>query len=403
MFSDRLTIHYLYAPDQGYRVAAARNRGASIAIGDILVFIDSDVLLEPTALERHRDRHARGTDLVVIGRREEFRDVETRGEWIANRLGEAVREGRLREVCREIGLAGDLRDGKYREMGDLTSSPCPWSVFFTNNVSVGRVCFNRVGGFDEDFISWGIEDVELGYRLWRNGCRFEYEPEALGYHHPHPRDVLGQAHTNRDNRLLAFQKHPHYDMELFATVRGRYFLRTLRYINALRAARFLPDYSLLLPDLRGFVRAKTLMVGFPTETVCALKPVTSIGFFSDGFDYDLIGVRTPFKTDSFDVAIVSDIWRALPFSLMCKLFDEMRRVTRFVILSYQWEHVAAELYLETEEALNLYAQLNGLTLHQEKRGGIWYRLEYPQGEKDGTYESRLSRRISGGEALSRLV
>jgi hypothetical protein len=39
-----------------------------------------------------------------------------------------------------------------------------------------------VGGFDESFAGWGLEDTELGYRLRRRGLAFAFNASALVYH-----------------------------------------------------------------------------------------------------------------------------------------------------------------------------------------------------------------------------
>ena len=48
-FEDRLDLRYFYQPDEGYRVARARNVGIRHARGEICVFVDSGVLLHSGA------------------------------------------------------------------------------------------------------------------------------------------------------------------------------------------------------------------------------------------------------------------------------------------------------------------------------------------------------------------
>src|SRR5690348_15978672 len=53
-------------PNRG--AAAARNKGASSARGDILVFVDDDMRLPREFLERHLHAHTRTDRAVVLGR-----------------------------------------------------------------------------------------------------------------------------------------------------------------------------------------------------------------------------------------------------------------------------------------------------------------------------------------------
>ena len=53
----------------------------------------------------------------------------------------------------------------------LTSGPMDFSYYHTGNVSTLRSTLLDVGGFNEDFFIYGMEDIELGYRLEKAGSR----------------------------------------------------------------------------------------------------------------------------------------------------------------------------------------------------------------------------------------
>jgi hypothetical protein len=54
--------------------------------------------------------------------------------------------------------------------------------FCTSLACVRRSDFSAAGGFDERFTRPGYEDVELGYRLQRNGVKLMLCPGAVGNH-----------------------------------------------------------------------------------------------------------------------------------------------------------------------------------------------------------------------------
>ncbi|MGE5597679.1 MAG: hypothetical protein ACM3S1_16770, partial [Hyphomicrobiales bacterium] len=56
-----------------------------------------------------------------------------------------------------------------------------WRQFFTGNAIVRRADVIAAGGFNEHFTR--AEDVELGRRLALRGCRFVFEPKAIGWHY----------------------------------------------------------------------------------------------------------------------------------------------------------------------------------------------------------------------------
>ena len=51
------------------------------------------------------------------------------------------------------------------------------------NSSIALELFRRIGTYDESFVRYGSEDLDLGYRLAREGVRFVYNPHAVGFHH----------------------------------------------------------------------------------------------------------------------------------------------------------------------------------------------------------------------------
>jgi GT2 family glycosyltransferase len=154
--------------------AAARNRGAAAAGGDLLIFLDDDIEVMPGFVAAHVAAHAgpesatprpatprHKPDRVVIGylppelqgRRDLFA-VMLRAWW------EAMFER--------------MRDPGHR---------FTYSDLLSGNFSLSRQLFEQSGGFDETLHCH--EDYELGYRLIAAGARFQFAPAAAGWHHEH--------------------------------------------------------------------------------------------------------------------------------------------------------------------------------------------------------------------------
>lgn len=75
---------------------------------------------------------------------------------------------------------GVSAQGRARSPGELDRLPAPWRRFWTCNASAQTSQVRAVDGFDEAGNSWGAEDIDLGYRLHRNGARFVLRREACG-------------------------------------------------------------------------------------------------------------------------------------------------------------------------------------------------------------------------------
>lgn len=142
--------------------AAARNRGLQRAEGDIVLFIDDDIEADPELVESHLKHHRENPDASVVG--------TIRTQW------ESTRDPFLRY----------LRDRRIYNPYRLGGAKMDFSCYHTGNVSTPRDILNAVGGFDERFAVYGMEDIELGYRLQRIGCRMVSGFDAVGTHNYAP-------------------------------------------------------------------------------------------------------------------------------------------------------------------------------------------------------------------------
>jgi GT2 family glycosyltransferase len=108
--------------------AANRNHGASLALGEWLVFTDDDCLPEPSWLHAFSSAMLEHPSALVL-------------------------EG----ATEALGLKKHLNEAApVNEVGGLL-----WSC----NFSIEKATFSRYGGFDEDFPFSAMEDVDLHFRL----------------------------------------------------------------------------------------------------------------------------------------------------------------------------------------------------------------------------------------------
>jgi serine acetyltransferase/GT2 family glycosyltransferase len=138
--------------------AVARQRGVDRARGKIVVFLDDDMQVRPTFLERHLEQHVQ-PDTVVLGR--------LRPD--ANLAEMPLFE---RFYARVLARQGDA----FASGAD----PVRGHNIYTGNVSLPRDLFVRVGGFDPAFRA--LEDEELGIRLAKAGARFGFANDAESLH-----------------------------------------------------------------------------------------------------------------------------------------------------------------------------------------------------------------------------
>ena len=208
-FRDRLDLSYFFQPDEGWRVAQARNIGIANASAGVCVMLDSGVLAHSGCLRAHLDSHRQaGGPVAVCGYVYGFDLNSSEAEFMARLLDSHDPDASIDEI-RDTGRCADSREPFYSKYGDdLDELPAPWVFYWTCNVSAPTDRLRAVGGFDEQIRSWGGEDIDLGYRLYLDGARFLLNRSASAIHYPHPKnnaDLNAQARANY--RYMATKYH----------------------------------------------------------------------------------------------------------------------------------------------------------------------------------------------------
>ncbi|MEU7585801.1 glycosyltransferase [Micromonospora sp. NPDC049230] len=206
-FTDRLQVRYFFQPDEGFRVSAARNVGIRHAVTDVTVMVDCGVLLHSGCLRAHLRRHGGDQPAAVIGYVYCFNLSNEDAERMRQTLDFDDVDATIAQLRRE-GRWLDLREEFYaRHPGPLHELPAPWSLYWTCNVSARTSQLRRVGGFDEAFTTWGAEDIDLSYRLHRDGAVFVLDRDAGAIHYPHPKDWSHNSQLAARNRRYMAEKY----------------------------------------------------------------------------------------------------------------------------------------------------------------------------------------------------
>lgn len=136
--------------------AFARNLGAQAAQGEVLVFIDADVVVAPSTLRGFATRFAADPAVAAVF-------------------------GAYDDTPRDPGLVSQYRNLLHRYVHAL--HPGDAETFWAGCGAVRREAFLAVGGFDAvRYPRPQIEDIELGYRLRARGERIVLDPALVGTH-----------------------------------------------------------------------------------------------------------------------------------------------------------------------------------------------------------------------------
>ncbi len=139
--------------------ALARNRGAAIAGGDPIVFLDADCMPRPGWLDRLLGAHEAGAD--VVG-------------------GSLDLPPGLPAMARCDYYCGWYHVHSRRPPGEVPNHP-------PGNLSVRRATFARSGGFTErQPVAYAHEELAWQAEVRRAGGSIRFEPAAAVYHHNRP-------------------------------------------------------------------------------------------------------------------------------------------------------------------------------------------------------------------------
>jgi GT2 family glycosyltransferase len=135
--------------------ARARNAGARRAEGDVLVFVDADVEVQPDVFRRIRTAFAAEDAPTAIF-------------------------GSYDDDPPAPGLVSSFRNLLHHHVHQQGAGAA--ETFWAGLGAIRRESFEAAGGFDERFSRPSIEDVELWLRLARSGAAIRLDPELQGTH-----------------------------------------------------------------------------------------------------------------------------------------------------------------------------------------------------------------------------
>jgi glycosyltransferase involved in cell wall biosynthesis len=349
LFAGRLRLKYCFQEDEGFRVGAARNAGARLAAAPLLIFLDCGTLAGPGLVSGHLAAHAGSEERrAVIGYCYGYNPTDE-DPWVPDSF-HALRPAELFRRHGDDRRFADTRERDYAQIGsDPMKWPLPWFYFFAMNCSVPADDFWAAGGFDEMFRSWGVEDVELGYRLYRNGATMVLSREAWTIEMPAQRSVKALLYGLMRNGRLFLDKFREPDIELLADgYLGTRISTTMSESYALhrwtREARDLEVRAEIEAAAAGLgADARLAVFGCGPSVPDWLPPAVLADFdagllaraLADGrhAGHHAIGLRTALPSGSADVVIVTSRLAGLWDTHGNQIMHEAGRVGRRVVLA----------------------------------------------------------------------
>ena len=223
-FTAHLNIYYARQKRNGYGLSRARNLGARLATGEVLFFLDSDILLPNRFIRHMMAYHHLSSKCTILGIRDfidatNLKHQDLFSQKIApDQIGKARSSNpHFKEFVNADGHTFDWRLNDFEKNDWLKGSSNPFRYFGGGHASVSRNTFLRIGGYDEDFSEWGNEDQEFAYRLWIDGTYFIPLKDVLDFHQEET-ETPHQIHKLEENtatKLLLESKVPHLSVRSY--------------------------------------------------------------------------------------------------------------------------------------------------------------------------------------------
>lgn len=189
----KLSLTYIYVPRsefplEQFNAGHCRNRGLRHARGSWILFLDSDMLL-PADFLSGLYRQSTKADVIQCPRLH-IRPEQSHQGTSLTKLADS-----------DCYIEEPAYWGVFFKTGDWASIPHAWRYTCTYCLAIRKSALDQVGWFRDVFDSYGFEDTELGYRLFKAGKRFLLWPKNT-FHLTPPKDKSRYYHSIWRKQIL---------------------------------------------------------------------------------------------------------------------------------------------------------------------------------------------------------
>jgi glycosyltransferase involved in cell wall biosynthesis len=315
-----LRLDYYKIPRAEYFAAGVpRDFGARKAETPLLLFLDAGMIVPSWYIAAHLEFHRSHGNYVGVGMQHGQRAIKQQREQEGTDSVEDLSSLLTRiDIDRAYPVLQEAQLLDQREKIHLEASNFPWFFGMTANLSLSREAYVAAGGFDLDFKGWGFEDLDLCYRLYKQGLKFSFVRDGWGIELPQLRAPLQERlKSNEKNLRYSFSKHRSLALEalIFAGLQYNKAEETFQYLTAIKQHCSGP--SAIPETVRARFARPSLFIG-GTAQDAEFYEYVALGdenFLSTTSLWSCSGIFLPLADRSLETVFVSDIWKKLNWSI----------------------------------------------------------------------------------------
>jgi glycosyltransferase involved in cell wall biosynthesis len=161
-------IKYVRQEKQGYRLAAARNNAIQAASGDYIISLDCDILLMPDAIMTHKQNAKEG--YFLAGNRALLSE-ETTKEIMTQQINKRFLEMLWENADKKHLLKEHKKFQRNLILKKIGLTKAHKPKLLGCHFSIWKKDVQKINGFDENYVGWGLEDDDFARRLYRIGLK----------------------------------------------------------------------------------------------------------------------------------------------------------------------------------------------------------------------------------------
>lgn len=169
-------IKYFWQEDKGFRLAMIKNWAIQRAQGKYFLSLEGDIIPNKYMLESYIPNL--DPNLMLYGVRHDIKEIT---ELNYDLLDASI-----------ISL-----DWRWNDLINFDLIDKPWRACSGCNFLLPTKPLQEIGGWDESFVKYGGDDIEVAIRMWAKGIRVKPVLNAYAYHVQHKINPENKENTDK--------------------------------------------------------------------------------------------------------------------------------------------------------------------------------------------------------------